>query len=85
MVSKTVYRIVAAYKGKFKTATEAKQASAKLRTNPKASVTPVKKVAGGYSFTVKFGFATPSAKIRDSAIKAAKAHGARVTVSSKKA
>lgn len=80
----TVYKVAASYIGKFKTATDAKTAHSKISSNPNAQVTPVKKTAQGYSFGVKFTFVTPSVKVRDQAIKGAKAQGAKVTASAMK-
>lgn len=85
MVSKTIYKVTAAYTGKFKTSEAAKSAFSKMKANPRAKVTPVKKTANGYGFIVKFMFITPSAKVKDHAVNAAKARGARVSVSSRKA
>lgn len=81
---KTVYKITASFAGKFKSAEAAKVAFRKLSSNPKALVSPVKKSGNSYTVTVKYVFMTPSAKIRDHAIKGAKAKGARVSVSAKK-
>lgn len=81
---KTVYRVAANFTGRFKTATAAKTAFQKLRENPKAQVSPVKKSGSGYTVGVKYIFVTPSVKIRDQAIKGAKAKGAKVTVSARK-
>lgn len=81
---KTVYKITASFTGKFKSVEAAKVAFRKLSSNPKAQVSPVKKSGSAYTVTVKYGFVTPSAKIRDHAVKGAKAKGAKVTVSAKK-
>lgn len=82
--AKNIYRITASFTGRFKTAKAANVAFQKLRVNPKAQVSPVKKSGNSYTVGVKYVFVTPSAKIRDGAVKGAKAKGARVTVNVKK-
>lgn len=79
--TRTVYKVTASYTGKFETLQAAKDAVMKVKRSGKAQVSPIKKVGKGYSFSVKFAFITPSASVRDQAIKDAKARGARVTVS----
>lgn len=76
-----LYKVTAAYTGIFKTATDAKNAHSKLAGNSKAKLTPVKKTSKGYSFGVKFSFVTPSAKVRDQAVRGARERNARVTIS----
>lgn len=84
-VGKIVYKVTAAYTGKFATAQAAKAAIAQLKASGKAQISPAKKVSGGYSFIVKLVFVTPSATVRNQAVKDAKARGARVTVSTLRA
>ncbi|AKB40874.1 hypothetical protein [Methanosarcina mazei] len=78
---KAVYKVTASYTGKFETSSAAKAAAMKVKQSGKAQVSPIKKVGKMYGFSVKFAFITPSASVRDQAIKVAKARGAKVTVS----
>lgn len=84
VVKKTVYKVTASYTGSFRTLSDAKQAQARIKTNPSAQVASVKKTSKGYSFGVKFDFIAPSIKVRDQAVKGAKAQGARVSVKTMK-
>lgn len=81
IAKKLVYKVIAAYSGKFRTLSDAKAAFATLKANPKAQLTPIKKSASGYTFVVKFAFIAASAQQRDAAVNGAKSQGAKVTVS----
>ena len=77
---KTVYKVSASYTGNFRTLSDAKKAQTTIRANPSAQVAAIKKTPKGFSFSVKFDFIAPSAKVRDQAVKGAKAQGARTLV-----
>lgn len=78
---KSGYKVTASYDSKFSTASAAKSAQGKMKSNPKADVGPVKKVGNGYKFNVKFMFVTPNAQVKNQAVAGAKKAGARVSIS----
>lgn len=82
--SKTIYKVTASYTGAFRTLNDAKQAQARIKANPSAQISSIKKTPNGYSFGVKFDFIASGARTRDQAVKGAKAQGARVSIKTMK-
>jgi hypothetical protein len=64
----TLHKVTATYSPVMPTLSKAKELQAKIRQNPKAQISPIKKTAKGYGFSFKLVFVTPKATIRDQAV-----------------
>jgi hypothetical protein len=84
---RSFYKVAATYVLRFRTKAEASKARSQIAQNKKAIISTMKKAGNYYTFSFKFVFVTPDAKIKERAVKEirAKSPSAKVSVSVVKA